>query len=39
MVAILISLTISIIVSILWVNAIDKMKNGHPDYRGEDFLN
>jgi hypothetical protein len=38
-IAILISLTISTIISILWVNAIDKMIENHPDYKGEDFLN
>ena len=27
-----------IIVSLVWVNAIDKMNNEHPDYKGEDFL-
>jgi hypothetical protein len=24
---------------ILWVNGIDYMKENHPDYKGEDFLN
>ena len=23
----------------LWVNGIDNMKDKHPDYKGEDFLN
>jgi hypothetical protein len=28
-----------LILSILWVRGIDYMKNHHPDYKGEDFLN
>ena len=27
------------IISISWVNGIDYMKENHPDYKGEDFLN
>jgi len=27
------------VISWLWVSGIDKMKNEHPDYKGEDFLN
>lgn len=27
------------IISWLWVRGIDYMKENHPDYRGEDFLN
>ena len=27
------------IISSLWVMAIDNMKENHPDYKGEDFLN
>jgi hypothetical protein len=30
---------ISAIISYLWVRGIDKMKNEHPDYKGDDFLN
>jgi len=26
-------------ISWLWVRGIDNMKNKHPDYKGEDFLN
>lgn len=29
----------TLIISIIWVNLIDNMKNQHPDYKGEDFLN
>ena len=29
---------VTAIISYLWVNAIDKMKNEHPDYKGKDFL-
>jgi hypothetical protein len=29
---------ISGIISYLWVRGIDKMKNEHPDYKGDDFL-
>lgn len=35
----IISFIISIVVSILWVNGIDRMHREHPDYKGEDFLN
>jgi hypothetical protein len=28
-----------LIISILWVRGISKMKEEHPDYKGEDFLN
>jgi hypothetical protein len=35
----LIEFLVVLIISIVWVNAIDKMKNEHPDYKGEDFLN
>lgn len=27
------------IVSVFWVRGIDYMKNNHPDYKGDDFLN
>jgi len=27
------------IISYLWVRGIDYMKENHPDYKGEDFLN
>jgi hypothetical protein len=27
------------LISWMWVNGIDKMKNEHPDYKGDDFLN
>jgi hypothetical protein len=30
---------IVIVVSALWVLAIDRMATEHPDYKGEDFLN
>lgn len=29
---------ITTIISYLWVRGINKMKNEHPDYKGEDFL-
>jgi len=38
MTAIIISLTISTILSILWVRGIHNMKDKHPDYKGDDFL-
>jgi hypothetical protein len=38
MIAIIISLTISTILSIFWVRGIHKMKEEHPDYKGDDFL-
>ena len=27
------------VISWLWATGIDNMKNAHPDYKGEDFLN
>jgi len=30
---------ISGIISYLWAIGIDKMKDKHPDYKGDDFLN
>jgi len=39
LISVIISFLISLIISILWVRAIDNMKNSHPDYKGEDFLN
>ena len=27
-----------VIISFLWANGITKMKEEHPDYKGEDFL-
>jgi len=35
----LIIFVISGIISYLWVQGIDNMKNQHPDYKGKDFLN
>lgn len=29
----------TLVISIVWVNAIDNMHENHPDYKGEDFLN
>lgn len=39
LVAIIISFTVAAIVSIIWVRGINYMKENHPDYKGEDFLN
>lgn len=39
MIGILITAVVSVIVGILLVNGIDNMKENHPDYKGEDFLN
>jgi hypothetical protein len=33
------SFIMAAIVSFFWVNGIDYMKENHPDYKGEDFLN
>lgn len=38
MAAIIISLTISVTLSIVWVRGIYNMKEKHPDYKGDDFL-
>jgi hypothetical protein len=38
MIGILITAVVSVIVGILLVNGIDNMKENHPDYKGEDFL-
>ncbi len=34
-----ISLFVSAIIAFFWVKGIDYMKENHPDYKGEDFLN
>jgi hypothetical protein len=39
MIGILITAVVSIVAGILLVNGIDNMKENHPDYKGEDFLN
>jgi hypothetical protein len=39
MVGLIIVILVSMSVSILWVKGIDNMKQNHPDYKGEDFLN
>lgn len=39
MIPILITLVITIPISILWVRGIVNMKEKHPDYKGDDFLN
>jgi hypothetical protein len=33
------SFIVAAIVSFFWVRGIDYMKENHPDYKGEDFLN
>ena len=38
MVAILISVLFATIISIIWVYFIDKAKEHHPDYKGEDLF-
>lgn len=38
LIAIGITLLITIPIVILWVRGIDNMKEKHPDYKGEDFL-
>ena len=35
----LLMFTVVVIISYLWVRGIDYMKENHPDYKGEDFLN
>lgn len=37
--AIIISIGVAVVLSILWVGGIDYMHTHHPDYKGEDFLN
>lgn len=39
MIGVIITLVISFVVSIIWVNGIDSMHRNHPDYDGKDFLN
>jgi hypothetical protein len=39
LVAIAITLIITIPVSLLWVKGISNMKEKYPNYKGEDFLN
>lgn len=33
------SMLVSAVIATLWVRGIDWMKENHPDYKGEDFLN
>lgn len=33
------NIILSAIIATLWVRGIDYMKENHPDYEGEDFLN
>jgi len=35
----LVMFVITALISYLWVQGIDNMKNQHPDYKGNDFLN
>lgn len=39
MVGIVICVILASIVALLWSRGIDFMKQNHPDYKGEDFLN
>ena len=38
-VVVLVMVIVTALISWLWVNGIDYMKENHPDYKGEDFLN
>lgn len=38
-IGIIISFSVAAIISIFWVRGIDYIKENHPDYKGEDFLN
>lgn len=38
MIPIVIGALVLIMISVLWVEGIDYMKENHPDYKGEDFL-
>jgi len=38
MVGVVIALIVTIPIAWLWVNGIHNMKEKHPDYKGEDFL-
>ena len=33
------SFVLAAMVAIVWVRGIDYMKDNHPDYKGDDFLN
>ena len=37
-VVVLVMVIVTALISWLWVNGIDYMKENHPDYKGEDFL-
>jgi len=39
MIVFFVTVNTALIISILWVRGIDYMKNNHPNYKGEDFLN
>jgi Na+/citrate or Na+/malate symporter len=38
MVGLIIAITLSTAIAILWVRGISNMKEKYPDYKGEDFL-
>ena len=38
MVGLIISFSVATIIAIFWVRGISYMKENHPDYKGEDFL-
>jgi hypothetical protein len=37
-VVVLVMVILTVLISWSWVNGIDYMKENHPDYKGEDFL-
>lgn len=39
MIAFFVAVSSALVISIIWVKLIDHMKEKHPDYKGEDFLN
>ena len=39
MVGLIIAFVVTVPIAIVWTNGISKMKEQHPDYKGEDFLN
>ena len=39
MVGLIITLIVTLLISILWVKGLSDMKENHPNYKGEEFLN
>ena len=39
MVGLIITISIAVVIAVAWASGISNMKEKHPNYKGEDFLN